>query len=191
MIIRSSPRLRAALWMTLRLALFAGIFWLAVDFLLLRQTREKEFDRVEDTGLLIWFIADGTAIETRKILVLGKTLFETTKERQVVTRGSGIRRSAWQFAIWKPHDDDGVFYPATTAAVSSIEMSNSIIYKVMPPTEPGSWKFKVTHRASRTVTLGPFTLKGAPIYTIYSSPVMTNTLSPPNPPSEKANNTIF
>jgi hypothetical protein len=179
--IQLTQRSRAVLWLLLRLVVFAGATYWAVEWLLLKPTRERLFDGVEDTGLAVWFRANGTRSETRKVSLLGKTVFESIQERQVVTRGAGTRRKARQYAIWKEHAD-GEFYPWAGAEWSSTGDSNSIIYKVMPPMEPGPWKFKVEHRVTRKFQAGPFKFEGKPHYVIYSSPTMTNTLSPPDPP---------
>ena len=93
-------------------------------------------------------------------------------------RGTG--HGTRQYAIWKPHTD-GVFYPQTGAAWYSTSDSNSIIYKVIPPMEPGPWKFKVEHKMMRKFQVGPLSFEGKPRYVIYSSPVMTKTLNPPDP----------
>lgn len=177
-----TPRSGAILWLLLRLVVFAGVTYLAVEWLLLKPSREKLFDGVEDTGLAVWFRVKGTLSETKTVSWLGKTIFESKRERRVVTRGAGTRRGARQYAIWKPHTD-GVFYPQAGASWHSTSDSNSIIYKVMPPMESGPWKFKVEHKITRRFQVGPFRFEGKPRYVIYSSPLMTNTLSPPDPPN--------
>jgi hypothetical protein len=176
--IRLTQRSRAVLWLLVRLVVFAGVTYVAVESLLLKPSREKLFDGVEDTGLAVWFRVKGTSSETKNVSLFGKTVFESTLERRVMMRGTG--HGTRQYAIWKPHTD-GVFYPQMGAAWYSTSDSNSIIYKVIPPMEPGPWKFKVEHKIMRKFQVGPFSFEGKPRYVIYSSPVMTNTLNPPDP----------
>ena len=53
--IQLTQRSRAVLWLLVRLVRFAGVSYVAVESLLLKPSREKWFDGVEDTGLAVWF----------------------------------------------------------------------------------------------------------------------------------------
>ena len=177
---RLSPQTRAGLWLVLRLVIFAGVTYAAAQWFLLAPTKETLFDSVQDTGLAVVFRANSLAA-TGTVSVFGKTVLESTRKMQLLTRGSGTDRDARKYAIWK-EESDGDFYPWAGTPVYAVGGSNWMDYNVMPPIEPGAWKFKVTHRIDRQIQMGPFRFQCMPRYIIYTSPVMTNTLSPPDPP---------
>lgn len=166
-----NPRTRAILFLVLRLAVFAGVSWLAVKWLVLQQVKEEEFELVQEAGLGIRFRSPGAKSEVKSFEMFGAKVASITTQRQEVRRGRSDHRKQGRGVVWVREGEE--FYPRVMANIYSTEGTNFIDYSVMPDNAAAEWRFQVEQRVSRRYKVGPFGFRTKPEYVVFKSPVIT------------------
>lgn len=166
-----NQRTRAILFLVLRLAVFAGVSWLAVKWLVLQQVKEEEFELVQEVGLGIRFRSPGAKSEVKSFEMFGAKVASVTIEREEVRNGRTDHRRQGRGVVWVREGEE--FHPRVMANIYSTEGTNFIDYSVMPDNAAAEWRFQVKQIVSRRYQVGPFGFKTRPEYVVYKSPVIS------------------